>query len=386
MKTIRFANFSAITAIDKPHKVWYLNAANAIALAQSILQHSQLCGSGSVVEHFLAKEDVAGSSPVSRSPSATSPSGKARLCKSCISGSNPLVASRRDVLYYHVSFFVISQENPSMREQRSYSTESVILKHSDLGEADRIVTLFTPYKGKFHAVAKGVRRPISKKTGHLELLCHSQLQVAVGRNLDIVTQAQTIEPFHHLRLGTWYMTCGGYLSELIDRFIEDDNQHTDVYQLLLEALRALEADAITVERQGTPDSTQEVDTLHIRSQLLLRYFEINLLSLIGYEPVFRACANCNSELQPVENGFTPTLGGVLCPNCSHLWSQLISANALKVLRILQRSASWQQVPRLRLDARILVEVELVMHGLLRFHLERDLKSWSFLEMLSIRHS
>src|SRR5579884_655577 len=216
MKTISFANLPAITTVDKLRKVWYLNPANAIALAQSILQHSHLCGSGSVVEHFLAKEDVAGSNPVSRSPSATSPSGKARLCKSCISGSNPLVASRRDVFSYHVSFFVISQDNPSMREQRSYSTESVILKHSDLGEADRIVTLFTPYKGKFHAVAKGVRRPISKKTGHLELLCHSQLQIAVGRNLDIVTQAQTIEPFHHLRLGTWYMTCGSYLSELID--------------------------------------------------------------------------------------------------------------------------------------------------------------------------
>lgn len=273
-----------------------------------------------------------------------------------------------------------------MREQRSYSTESVILKHSDLGEADRIVTLFTPYKGKLHAVAKGVRRPISKKTGHLELLCHSQLQLAVGRNLDIVTQAQTIEPFHHLRLGTWYMTCGGYLSELVDRFIEDDNQHTNVYHLLLEALRALETDAIAVEQQRISDGNQEVDALHTRSQLLLRYFEINLLSLIGYEPVFRSCANCNSELQPVENGFTPTLGGVLCPNCSHLWSQRISPNALKVLRILQRSSSWQQVPRLRLDTRILVEVELVMHSLLRFHLERDLKSWGFLEMLMFHSS
>jgi DNA repair protein RecO (recombination protein O) len=284
------------------------------------------------------------------------------------------------VFFYHVSFFVISQDNPSMREQRSYSSESVILKHSDLGEADRIITLFTPYKGKIRAVAKGVRRPISKKTGHLELLCHSQLQIAVGRNLDIVTQAQTIEPFHHLRLGTWYMTCSSYLAELIDRFIEDNNQHTDVYHLLLEALRALEADALDVEQQriGNDDP---VDVLHVRSQLLLRYFEINLLSLIGYEPVFRVCANCNTELQPVENGFTPTLGGVLCPSCSHLWSQSISANALKALRILQRSASWAHVPRLRLDAGILVEIELVMHGLLRFHLERDLKSWSsFLEI------
>ncbi len=268
-----------------------------------------------------------------------------------------------------------------MREQRSYSTEAVILKHTDLGEADRILTLFTPYKGKIHAVAKGVRRPISKKTGHLDLLCHSQLQVAVGRNLDIVTQAQAIDPFHHLRLDIWYMTCGIYLAELIDRFIENDSQQTSAYHLLMEALRALEADAFEVEGQREQD-----DTAHIRSQLLLHYFEINLLFIIGYEPVFRVCANCDTALQPVENGFTPALGGVLCPNCSHLWSQSISANALKSLRILQRSGSWLQVPRLRLDLRILREVEVVMHGLLRYHLEHDLKSWSFLEMLTTRHS
>ena len=65
-----------------------------------LLQTQLLCGSGSVVEHLLAKEKVAGSIPVSRSLlfQATSPSGKARLCKSCTSGSNPLVASQRYVI------------------------------------------------------------------------------------------------------------------------------------------------------------------------------------------------------------------------------------------------------------------------------------------------
>ena len=76
-----------------------------------------------------------------------------------------------------------------MRQQHSYSIEAIVLKRTDMGEADRILTLFTPNKGKFHAIAKGIRRPISKKAGHLELLGRSQLQMALGRNLDIVTQA-----------------------------------------------------------------------------------------------------------------------------------------------------------------------------------------------------
>ncbi len=269
-----------------------------------------------------------------------------------------------------------------MRQQRSYSTTAVVLKHSDLGEADRIVTLLTPYKGKIRAVAKGTRRPISKKAGHLELLCHSQLQVAVGRNLDIVTQAQALENFNHLRSELWHMTCGFYLAELVERFIEDDTRHLDVYNLLLVVLRALDSEAgeIQLRRgQGVEITDQDYD----RTRLLLRYFEIYLLSFIGYEPVLRTCAHCNSELRPEENGFNPSLGGALCPNCSHLWSQSLSANALKVLRFLQRT-EWEQVPRFRLEGRLHSEIETTMHALVRFHLERDLESWRFLDMLHVK--
>lgn len=273
-----------------------------------------------------------------------------------------------------------------MREQRSYSTEAIILKQSNLGEADRILTLFTPYKGKFSAIAKGIRRPISKKTGHLELLYRSQLQVAVGRNLDIVTQAQGLESFLHMREELWHLTCGMYLTELVERFVEDNTPHTDVYKLLLEALRALEIDATEVQQQRvehiqkSEGTIQAEPAMHDRTKLLMRYFEIYLLSSVGYEPVLRTCANCDTELKPEENGFTPSLGGALCPNCSHLWSQSLSMNALKVLRLLHRS-DWSQVPHFHLDAHLHTELERAMHGLLRFHLERDLKSWSFLEML-----
>jgi len=267
-----------------------------------------------------------------------------------------------------------------MRQQRTYTTEVVILKHTDLGEADRILTLFTPRKGKLRVVAKGVRRPVSKKSGHLELLCHSQVHVALGRNLDIITQAQNIENYSHLRTELWHMTCGFYLAELVERFIEDDTVHLDVYNLLLEALRSLEDDARQLHQQREQGITINAERERDRTKLLLRYFEVYLLSFVGYEPVLRTCAHCNVELRPEENGFSPALGGALCPNCSHLWAQSLSVNALKVLRVLQRT-EWAHVPTFHLDARLQAEIEHAMHGLLRFHLERDLKSWSFLEML-----
>lgn len=269
-----------------------------------------------------------------------------------------------------------------MREQRSYSTEAIILKHTDLGEADRVLLIFTPYKGKYRTIGKGVRKTLSKKAGHLELLCNSQLQLALGRTFDMVTQAQIKESFPHLRTELWHMTCGFYLAELVDRFVEDGMQQPDVYALLLLALHVLDADAAAVQQrraQGEEPSGHDRD----RTRLLLRYFEIYLLTYVGYDPVLRHCAHCAAELRPEENGFNPVLGGALCPNCRQMWSQALSMNALKVLRLLQRT-EWAQVPRFRLDERLQAEIEAVMHGLIRYHLERDLKSWSFLEMLTNR--
>jgi DNA repair protein RecO (recombination protein O) len=176
------------------------------------------------------------------------------------------------------------------------------------------------------------------------------------------------------------MTCGFYLAELVERFIEDDTVHLAVYNLLLESLRCLDVDAQELHLQRAQGISVGNVQEQERTRLLLRYFEVCLLSYIGYEPVLRTCAHCDAELRPEENGFTPALGGALCPNCAHLWAQPLSMNALKVLRLLQRT-EWTRVPRFHLDARLQAEVENTMHGLLRFHLERDLKSWSFLEML-----
>lgn len=270
-----------------------------------------------------------------------------------------------------------------MRQPHSYPTEAIVLGRTDIGEADRILTLFTPNKGKFHAIAKGIRRTTSKKAGHLEYLSHSQLQLALGRNLDIITQAENRDSFLRLRDDLWHMTCGLYLAELIDRFIEEHTPQPDVYMLLLQGLRVLEADSIDMQQQKTSETPGMAGQAYTRSNLLLRHFEIHLLAETGYEPAFRQCAHCASDLQPEENGFSPTLGGALCPRCSRFWARSLSVNALKVLRMLQRSA-WSEVPRLRLDTSLQSETEMVMRALLRFHLERDLRSWNFLDMLRLR--
>ncbi|MDI6814588.1 MAG: DNA repair protein RecO, partial [Dehalococcoidales bacterium] len=86
-----------------------------------------------------------------------------------------------------------------MSKPRNYQTEAIIIKKIKLGEADRILTLYTPHLGKIRAVARGVRRPRSKLAGHLELLTHSLVSLARGRNLDTITGSQTINSFLPLK-------------------------------------------------------------------------------------------------------------------------------------------------------------------------------------------
>ncbi len=82
-----------------------------------------------------------------------------------------------------------------MSEARSFRVEAVVLRHSDWGEADRLLTLYTRERGKVRAIAKGARRIRSRKAGHLEPFTRVTLQLAKGRDLLIVTQADTLDAY-----------------------------------------------------------------------------------------------------------------------------------------------------------------------------------------------
>src|SRR5437588_93894 len=101
---------------------------------------------------------------------------------------------------------------------RVYRTEAIVLRGYDYGEADRILTLYTPNSGKLRAIAKGVRRTKSRMAGHLDLFTRSNMLVARGRQLDIVTQAETIESFRSMRDDLSRVSLAHYVAELVDSF------------------------------------------------------------------------------------------------------------------------------------------------------------------------
>lgn len=245
---------------------------------------------------------------------------------------------------------------------RVYKTEAIVLKRINLGEADRILTLYTPYSGIIKAVAKGVRRPKSKLGGHVETLTHSAMMLAKGRNLDIIVQSQTIDSFLPLRNDLWRTSCALYIAELVDRFTEERSENYPVYTLLLSTIKSL------------------VNTTNF--QLLLRYFELQLLNHLGYRPQLNQCITCKREIEPTTNFFSPGGGGVICSYCSssEIPIKPLSLNALKVLRLLQRG-NYNEANRIRLSASLSEELEIVMREYIKYLLEREVKSVEFLDRL-----
>lgn len=286
---------------------------------------------------------------------------------------------------------------------RVYTSEAIVLRRTDFGEADRILTLFTPTYGKVRAIAKGARRTTSRLAGHLEPFARTQLLLATGRELDIVTQAEARERLDALRDDLWHATGAWYIAELVDRFLEDADPHPRLYRLFTWTLRLLQegAAAETVTRGGknstlhAPRPTDAVPPDErprseesgprfippMRSWLALRYFELHLLDELGYRPALHTCAGCDTPLRPEENGYSAELGGGLCPRCSRYAQRRLSLPALKVLRLLQ-TTEWEALPRLRLAASLRAEVEGTLQATLRFHLDRELKSWAFLHSVA----
>lgn len=246
-----------------------------------------------------------------------------------------------------------------MRNQRVYRAEAVVLKAVDFGEADRVLTIYTAHHGKISAIAKGARRPGSRLGGHVDLLTHANLLLARGRNFEIVTQAETVEPFLGLRDDLWRAGLGYQIAELVDRMTEEGNEDRALFDALLAALQRIDRDA-------DPEPAAQL-------------FEMALLDRLGYRPQLHTCLGCGATLQRADSYYSPSAGGVLCPLCGprDATARPLSANTFALLRLLQ-SGDYPTLTRVRKSEALRREADEVLRNQVRYLLERDLKSSAFL--------
>ena len=242
-----------------------------------------------------------------------------------------------------------------------YRDEAIVLRTHKLGEADRIITLLSRTHGRVRAVAKGVRRTTSRWGSRLEPFTHVDLQLAEGRSLDVITQAETLTPFHS-RLGLDYdrYTAGTAMLETAERLVTEERQPSlQQFLLLVGGLRAL----------TTPETYAQRPPGAVLDSYLLRS-----LAVAGYAPSFDTCARCG-DAGP-HGWFSPASGGVLCVRCKVPGSASPAPETVLLLGALL-AGDWDLVHTA--EQRHLRAASGLVAAYLSWHLERGLRSMAFVQ-------
>ena len=244
--------------------------------------------------------------------------------------------------------------------ERQVSIEAIVLRHTEFGEADRLIILFSRYQGKIRTIAKGIRKIKSRKAGHLEPFTQSKLLLARGRDFWIITQAESINPHLKLKDDLLLTAYGSYILELVERFMSEEIENPALYNLLSITLQRLERD-------------ENTDTV-------IRYFEIKLLDLLGYKPELQNCVHCRKEILPEDQYFSYQDGGTLCPSCGNkTYSAIpVSLETLKFLRHFQRS-KYKDLKNLQLSKNVRQSMEKILQDYLSYLLERKINSLNFIK-------
>ena len=252
------------------------------------------------------------------------------------------------------------------KASRQFRSQAIILRRRDFGESDRLLTLYTPQHGKLRAIAKGARKPSAKLSGHVELFARSDCVIHRGRSLDILTQAELVDPYLGLRDDLGRGAYANYVAELLDRFTADEEEDEGaLFQLLHETLKRI------AEARD--------------ARLAARFFELHLLDLVGFKPELEECVVSRAQLLPEPQFFSHDEGGVVSRAAAPLVTTRLMEldfDTLKLLRHLQRSATnYAAVNSLRITERQHNNAERIMLAYLTHLLERKLESVDFIRRL-----
>lgn len=240
---------------------------------------------------------------------------------------------------------------------RLYRDEAVVIRGHKLGEADRIITFLTRDHGQVRAVAKGVRRTSSRFGARLEPFSVVDVQLYAGRNLDVVTQVDTLAP-HGRRIGADYslFTSATVMVETAERLTEVEREPApQQYLLLIGALHAL-----SDERHATT--------------LILDSYLLRALAIAGWAASFTDCARCGVD--GPHRAFAPALGGMVCGSCRPPGAAAPAPETVALLGALL-SGDWELADRS--EERHRREASGLVAVFVQWHLERRLRSLRHVE-------
>lgn len=177
----------------------------------------------------------------------------------------------------------------------SYKTTAIIIGRLNLGESDRILTLFSPGLGIIRAIAKGSRRTKSKFSGHTELFTLGDFVISGGKNLDIITDVSLKENYMTKSPDMESIKSAYYFAEIIIKLLPGDEPHPEIFDLL----------TFCLANYGV-----------LGDELTRLIFVARILKTLGIYPELDICVKCNEK--PTESNlyFSKTAGGIACRDCS----------------------------------------------------------------------
>lgn len=232
-------------------------------------------------------------------------------------------------------------------------SQALIIKSTDYGEADKLVTVFSEQQGKLRAIARGIKKPKSSLRACVQPFCHSLLYFYRGRELDLITQGRLVEFFGNSRENLQRTLYSVYLMELLDKSLMDRMPMPELFRLTLNLLQS-------INEQGV-------------NPLMIRCFEMALAIQLGYRPVLHQCVSCGSSQNLVR--FCLAEGGMICSNCvKTIQAEMIplSGESLALLRRLD-GANLGMLSRVRVSGTAQQQVEFFLEQYLQYYLDRQFK-------------
>lgn len=244
-------------------------------------------------------------------------------------------------------------------------TQGIVLKHTNLGEADRILTILTRYNGKIKAIAKGCRKPKSSLLSSSEVFVFSEFVLYKGTNFYHITQANTRETFYNIRKDLLKLSYATYFVELADTVSDEDIPSEKLFLLLAKTLYYLSTGEIPVG-------------------ILNLGYQLKLMDISGYRPNLSRCGSCRKEKEDYVR-FDAELGSVICRDCmkkdetgQYKASYRLSPGTAEAFKFLLNT----EISRLntkKIDNTIFNEMEKIIRGFIQSHLDKKFKSLDFLD-------
>ncbi|NCG34965.1 MAG: DNA repair protein RecO [Dehalococcoidales bacterium] len=239
----------------------------------------------------------------------------------------------------------------------------MVLKVYDFGEADRIFTLLSPLNGIIRVVAKGIRKPKSRMGGHIDVMSKVNAYISLGENLSNLSQVEIIDNYSLLKKDLSVISIGFYLLELCEKFSVENDPNNDIYEHLSLTLDLLLSSS--------------------NKNILIRWFEINLLIISGFLPELYTCLISGEKLSEGDHLFSSINGGLVDKKFATSTDNyiLMDKNSIKSLRFLSNN-SWSDVEKIKIPNNSLEKLRIVMRKYIQAITNSQINSEKFLSKVS----